>query len=200
MNPDEHKAKHPRDICPDNIDSELDEILASYSRAEPRSGLEGRIIANLRTEWQHGRVRLWWRWPSVALVLFVIALAISARWKFSAPAQSGTAGPARLSTVLPPVILSSPVASTSTRKSLARSNRVARGSTNPPKLAQFPSRQPLSEQEKVLADYVARFRAEAVLVARVNREEFIRDGEQMTVGPRARTDLPEFDEKETTNR
>ena len=38
-----------------------------------------------------------------------------------------------------------------------------------PRLEQFPSPQPLSEQERILADYVTQFRREAVLGAEAQR-------------------------------
>jgi hypothetical protein len=47
-----------------------------------------------------------------------------------------------------------------------------------PKLDQFPSPQPLSEQEKILANYVARFHDEALLVARARSESLQRDREE----------------------
>ena len=47
-----------------------------------------------------------------------------------------------------------------------------------PKLDQFPSPHPLSEQERMLASYVAQFHDEAVIVARARTEALRRDREQ----------------------
>lgn len=44
-----------------------------------------------------------------------------------------------------------------------------------PKLDQFPSPQPLSEQEKMLAEYVAGHRQQAILIARVRMAELKKD-------------------------
>jgi hypothetical protein len=47
-----------------------------------------------------------------------------------------------------------------------------------PKLDQFPSPQPLSEQEKILASYVAEYPEHAVLVAQARAEALLRDQEE----------------------
>jgi len=52
-----------------------------------------------------------------------------------------------------------------------------------PKLDQFPSPQPLTEQEKILASYVARFHAQAVLIARVANEEIQQDRAELIDKP-----------------
>jgi hypothetical protein len=199
MNPEDYEQMRHRNICPDHFDRELDAAVSRYANVEPRFGLEKRIMANLQAAQDHAPVRLWWRWPSAALALVVIVLAVSIRWRSSKPARYEIAGPAKLGTVLPHVVLSSPISPQGTKKGSPRSKPRGHGVTNSPKLEQFPSPQPLSEQEKVLADYVARFRDEAVLIARVNSEELMRDRAEMTDGSGASTDLTQFDEKETTN-
>jgi hypothetical protein len=50
--------------------------------------------------------------------------------------------------------------------------------TSAPKSEQFPSPQPLSEQEKLLASYVERFPEHAVLVARAQAQLEQRDHEE----------------------
>jgi hypothetical protein len=58
----------------------------------------------------------------------------------------------------------------SLKPALRRSHRkrppALAGTIDEPKLEHFPSRRPLSEQERVLASYAARFPAEAALIAR----------------------------------
>jgi hypothetical protein len=44
-----------------------------------------------------------------------------------------------------------------------------------PKLDQFPSPQPLSEQEKILAAYVAKYPEDALLLAQARAEALRRD-------------------------
>jgi hypothetical protein len=200
MNPNEYESIHHPKICPDDIDRELGTVLASYSKVEPRPGLEKRVMAHLRAKRDRAPVRFWRRWPFVSLALVVVVLAISVRWRSSKPARYEMAGPAKFGNVLPHVVLSSPVSPQSPTKRLARSKPRRQGVANLPKLETFPSPQPLSEQEKVLADYVARFREEAVLIARVNSEESMRDLAEITDGSGTSTGLSEFDEKEATNR
>jgi hypothetical protein len=49
---------------------------------------------------------------------------------------------------------------------------------NSPKLDQFPSPQPLSEQEKILASYVNQFPDHAALLAQARMEMLRRDREE----------------------
>jgi hypothetical protein len=46
---------------------------------------------------------------------------------------------------------------------------------NSPKLDQFPSPQPLSEQEEILANYVGKYPEHAILIARARNEALQRD-------------------------
>jgi len=46
---------------------------------------------------------------------------------------------------------------------------------NSPKLEQFPSPQPLSEQERILANYVGKYPEHATLIARARSEALQRD-------------------------
>src|SRR5215467_5137159 len=61
---------------PDNQfdDLRFDELLKQYGRAEPRDGLEGRVLARLATELAQPN-RLTWRWHWVIAVLAVGAIA-----------------------------------------------------------------------------------------------------------------------------
>lgn len=200
MNSNEYKSTDSGDISPDTFEQELDTALASYSNAEPRFGLEKRVMANLRAERERVPARLWWRWPSVVWALFAIVLAISAEWRLSKPARHDMAGPVKLATATPHVFPPVPGLLERRTHGSARTKLRTRGPLNLPRLEQFPSPQPLSEQEKVLADYVARFREEAVLIARIDNEEFMRDQAALNNGSRTNTDLTEMDEKGTTNR
>jgi hypothetical protein len=84
---------------------------------------------------------------------------------------------------------------------MPRAHATAVASANP-KLDQFPSPQPLSEQEKLLENYVAKYPERAVLLARARFEALQRDQlEEMNPLPsRDRTsDLKERD-NDTTER
>jgi anti-sigma-K factor RskA len=60
----------------DELDSILDTALAKYAAAEPRTGLEDRVLANLRAERTRIPVHAGWRW-SVAAVLAVVIVAVA---------------------------------------------------------------------------------------------------------------------------
>lgn len=66
------------------LDQWLDEALSQYSAAEPRLGLEQRVIAQVRSEEQaRAERRNWWRWmpafAAIAAVLIVVA-AVKPYW------------------------------------------------------------------------------------------------------------------------
>ena len=69
-----------------------------------------------------------------------------------------------------------------------------------PKLDQFPSPQPLSEQEQMLASYVAQFRPQAVLIARVMSEELQRDRMEVMGNSQGSERLEGDDEQQSTNK
>ena len=199
MNPNDYEPADRRDIGPDVLEQEFDAALAAYSNVEPRFGLEKRVMANLRAERERVPAQLWWRWPSVALAVAVMVLVVFAEWRSSKPAGYEMAGPVKLATATPLVV--PPPASIENRThGSARANPRTQADSSPPKLERFPSPQPLSEQEKVLADYVARFREEAVLIARVDNEEFIHDQAELNNVSITNADFTELDEQEKTNR
>ena len=160
------------------LDRELDAALAKYRAIEPRAGLADRVLANLRAEQGHATARSWRRWPAVTALAAVIVLAISVAWRSWKPAQSVTIQS-------PPVTVRtnghagmqlakvSPSRSTQTRQAASgmkfKPQRVGHplAVTPDPKLDQFPSPRPLSNQEKILAEYVAEHHQQAVLIARV---------------------------------
>ena len=180
----------------DELDREIDAALSKFVSVEPREGLEQRVLANLRAGQQLSAKASWWRWPAVAaLAVVVIVLAVSAVRRSERPAHdfavhrslatapnvpqpgtqaasqggSGPIGPyearsgRRLKphTVIPPATVAASAA----------------------KLDQFPSPQPLSEQEKILESYVTNYPEEAVLIARARAEELRRDAaEEMSDG------------------
>ena len=64
----------------DRLDRMLEAALAKYAAAEPRPGLEDRVLANLRAERTRMPVHAWWRW-SVAAVLAVVIVAMALAWR-----------------------------------------------------------------------------------------------------------------------
>jgi hypothetical protein len=166
------------DVKRDELDHELDVALARYAAAEPRTGLEERILANMRAERAQVADRAWWRWGlAAAAAVVVVAMA----WRLGKPSH--------------PVVVSHPSAATQILKEPATKvvangrrsgpRRLERGlaqkanaiHAHPPvamvaeaRLDRFPSPQPLSEQELALARYVSEFPEEATLIARTQAE------------------------------
>jgi hypothetical protein len=164
----------------DALDRELDAALAKYVAVEPRMGLEERVLTHLRAE-RGTAAPTWWQWPAIVALASAVAivLGVSLLWKSAKPApevavhhpptvvQSGpqspknTPNPARLSSTMKKVI---------TRDRRRQSIAVAG-----PKLEQFPSPRPLSEQEKILERYVTNDLQQATLIARARTEALGRD-------------------------
>ncbi|HEY3975056.1 MAG TPA: hypothetical protein VGM18_18765 [Candidatus Sulfotelmatobacter sp.] len=163
------------------LDRVLDAALADYAAVEPRAGLEERILANLRAEPMHvGGAR--WKWGWAAAVAGVALIVLTLSWlqrptptvashpsgARQSPPQSGTELSSRAAVEVPLR------AHERIRKTAARRfprTAVAGG----PKLDVFPSPQPLTEQEKLLAGYVAEYPEHAVLLARAQAEDLRRD-------------------------
>ncbi len=156
-------------------DDRLDEALKKYGAAEPRAGLESRILANLSGErenlaWRHSH----WRLPA-ATIAFGVAVVVgffltrkpdsphvNVVNQTSLTENQEISRPA-ISDPIPPVALG---AIAHVKKS---QRHVAQVRTEP-HLEQFPSPTPLNEQEEMLVRYVRERRQEAVMVARARAE------------------------------
>jgi hypothetical protein len=170
----------------DALDRELDAALAQYGAVEPRAGLERRVLTNLQAEREKIASRSWWRWPATAALAAAVTIAVggSLMWRSAktppvvsrdrppTSVESGgqggpiLAGDARNS---PPLISSA--RRNQTNRDRRRQPTVAAG----PKLEQFPSPQPMSEQEKILAIYVAQYPEHAALIAEARTEALKKD-------------------------
>jgi hypothetical protein len=153
-------------------DERLDQALKKYGRAEPRAGLESRIVANLAAERERRAGPSWrLRFMAATLAFGVVAVvgyclmqklhSLSVRVVSTAPITNRSQG------VSPPKI--------SDHLELRPPNHRMRhphiGSRRPEvRFEQFPSPRPLNEQEEMLARYVRERRQEAVLVARARAE------------------------------
>jgi hypothetical protein len=165
------------------IDEWLDAALKQRGAAEPRPGLENRVLAAVKAERERVDSQTWtWRpvWLSVAAILLIGIVTTLSR----AP---GKKGPASVeSNVTVPAASKSPERGTATSTALLRKSRpgALRRASAIPRSEQFPSPQPLSEQEQILARYIERFPREAMLVAQaqtqLSKQEMI---EQETQSP-----------------
>lgn len=164
----------------------LESALGQYSKAEPRPGLENRVLANLQAERNRiaSRRRWWAAGTAAALAAMMAAVWIgeSARERspvptvgkssshqeeFRASIQAGTTPQAA------PLARAYTAREVAKRKPANRPMHYAAGTT--PKLAQFPSPQPLSEQERILMSYVAIYPKHAALVAQARTEALRQD-------------------------
>jgi hypothetical protein len=190
----------------DALGRELDAALAKYASVDPRAGLENRVLASLRAEQLARPNHTWWRWSLAgALAAFVIVSVVLA-WKSGEPAHPVVAQRSPQMTPSPrtPATPSgSNFESNRARPSAPRSVRGAsphrRHPATPapalPKLDQFPSRQPPSQEELALRRYVSEFPEEATLIARA-QEEFEKEIEQKTDEARRQIDGKSFDQQE----
>jgi|SRR5579863_1646159 hypothetical protein len=170
-NRDWHASEH------DALDHELDSALRKYTSVEPRAGLENRILANLQAERGRAPHRAWWRWSiapwALALAAAVIVATLALRSSTqrtpviadhpSAPTPSAKQPRPQLASNGPEAGMHPPAPIPS--RAIRHANSAAVADAHP-KLNQFPSPHPLSEQEKILADYVAQYSDQAVLIAR----------------------------------
>jgi hypothetical protein len=147
------------------LDELLDSALNEYSRAEPRSGLENRILATLSSKaqqesrWSWSRWQLWTAAAAVACVV-VAVLAINHK-QHSAPlvAPGQTIAKSTGSNSVPTVskTASAPHVRKITRR---KQQRLVAGTPAPViaavKQSVFPSPSPLSDQERLLFAYLKR--------------------------------------------
>ena len=172
----------------DALDRELDTALAKYAAVEPRAGIEARVLAHLRAEREQLSAHAPWGWkPVTALAAVGMILAAVLVWISGRRTQvvhHESAATPHTQVVLnganrperPPTPA---VPSEASSHSTHPGHRLA---TTVPRLEQFPSPQPLSEQEQMLANYVARDPEHAVLVARARMEALRRDqSEEMQI-------------------
>jgi hypothetical protein len=165
----------------DQLDHELDAALAKYATAEPRTGLEERILATLRAEREHAVAKAWWRWPALGVTAAaVIVVALFLVWRSGKPAHDITAHQPAVradkqtethiaaNDAVNPVRPAEPaVTTTPVRRSIHRP-QVAVASE--PRLDHFPSPRPLSDEEKLLVRYVQDFPQEAVMIAKAQAD------------------------------
>ena len=190
----DHHNQHDADWhkkANDEPDRELDSALAMYAAVEPRAGLEQRILANLRTARDQRAGLAWWRrsvtgWTVVAaaaVVIFAVAVALRSAKPARPDARNHPARATQTPHEPPRQVVTNEPEKTIRRHSPGPAQRSNHRSDSQlaaaaPKLDQFPSPHPLSDQEKLLARYVAEYPEHAVLVARAQAEALRRDQEE----------------------
>ena len=167
-------------------DRTLDVLLAKYSAVEPRAGLEARVLAHVYAQPSKADGFIRWRWGLAAVVALALLVAASLwRWRteshpLSAKGNVETNTSSTRPELVRPVLSTKHAAVQGTiRNKKGKSRQKAQTIlASAPKREQFPSPQPLSEQEKMLANYVMRFPEHAVLIARAQAEFEKREREE----------------------
>jgi len=166
------------------VDQWLEEELRRYGKAEPRSGLEMRVLASLHAEKDRIAARRRWWWAAgmmgataavIAVVWFGHADRAHRPAGASIAAHHENAGAPPQSISKPPVVKQT--ARAAQRRGMRQTAREAQ--VAPPKLDQFPAPAPLNEQEQLLARYVREFPQKAALVARAQTELQKQDEREM---------------------
>jgi hypothetical protein len=179
------------------LDRALDAALAKYTAVEPRTGLEERVLAGLRSCQAEVPHYSWWRWGLAGALAAIFVAALFLGLKPSKPSprqiashpstqepspivpQAAVVAENRPQAAQPTVIptrsahrRSTAARSTATRSTTARSTaaRLMASAKANPKLDAFPSRRPLSKQELALARYVRDFPEQAIIVAQAQAE------------------------------
>lgn len=164
----------PQNGSEDDLDRVLDSALAVCATVEARAGLEERVLAHLRAE-ESVEHRTWWSWGFAAaiLVLLIVVVVWHSNLETRAPITKQIARPAVVKPVesgnvqRPDIRIASPIRGGKTAKHQARPVN--------PKLDQFPSPHPLSEQEQILAMYINQNPERAALIAEARMETLRQD-------------------------
>ena len=175
MNVDDNNPEH-------EMDRWIDEAVSLYGKAEPRPGLEQRVLARLaEARRESSRTRRWWSALafSAAAILALVMVWQTRTEPTHIPAkpvakvattqrtEERTAGNKRLFDENTTRV-GRPLATVRNR-----SNRLAlavAATQNAPRLKRFPAPQSLSEQEQLLVRFVQEFPQKAALMARAQTE------------------------------
>jgi len=154
-------------------DTQLEAMLKKYGEAEPRVGMEGRVLARLAEEREHSPAYAWW-WRLVVAVLAIGAVAGIAVFVAIKPGSRHEIVnriPYVNTGQIPTPILAALAAKQNAARTtiLHQAQRKAQFSVEP-RLEQFPAPAPLNEQEVMLMRYVRDRRPEAVIVAKAREE------------------------------
>jgi len=175
MTDHEHNRNSPK---PTALDDQLDAALAQYTAIEPRAGLENRVLARLKAEQDRPTAVPWWRWAAVVAVAVIVMTFVVDRVRRVARDQVVHQSPTPAQEIKPEIEANA--TSTNRHKpggsSIAKPKRqITQTVAAPIKLEQFPSPRPLSEQEEILAEYVANYPEHAALIAEARTEVLRRE-------------------------
>jgi hypothetical protein len=168
------RAEDQQSVENDIFERQLAAALRVFAGCEPRAGLEDRVRAGLRV----GRKRQpsWNRWLDIAAATLAIAsillvAPISEKRSQKLAAVIHSTAPVRKN----PVWELKAAAKGMRSHPGLRAGHAVKRAVALPRLQQFPSPQPLSEQERILANYVIKNRKQAVLIARARMASLKQD-------------------------
>ncbi len=152
------------------VEQWLDTGLKRYGEAEPRLGLEGRILARLRTEQARRASPSWQWWPPLAAIVIVAAVALPLLTRKPIPTRSVPVATYSVETGSaalrqPTVGFRRPDTTAQLQGRRKRIQRQIAPAPAKPLPEQFPLPRPLSPQEELLLAYVEQVPAEEVAVA-----------------------------------
>jgi hypothetical protein len=180
----EHTGNDPEKQESGDLDRSLDAALAKYASAEPRAGLEERILANLRAADAAAKHRSWWTWGFAALAAVILVAGMIA-WRSARPVHPPIATHPSTTQQAPARPEWANRERTAPQKKLA-ARRVTRHHPRQetvaanPKLEVFPSPLPLSEQERLLEIYVSNNPEHAALLAEARMSDLRQEAEART--------------------
>lgn len=156
------------------LDEWLDQALTQYGQVEPRPGLENRVLAAVRVERERGTTH-GWRWQAalagLAAILLIAGGMHFVRWEsghVQPPLAKVNPAPSEQQGLRPSQAKTAKVEEAANGKfhvRVPRSHSRPVIESVPVRADQFPSPEPLSEQEKMLARYVQQFPREADFMA-----------------------------------
>jgi hypothetical protein len=164
---------HDNDKEKDRLDRWLDGALQRYGNVEPRAGLERRILTKLESAAQNRSTgRGWWSVFATAALMACMAIAVwlGIDMHHATKRAVAKANPANVRATTKRSQSAPPQVATLPHHVKRHSMRANIEAAKEPRLEQFPSARPLSEQEQLLARYVREFPEQAVLVAQAQTE------------------------------
>lgn len=150
------------------VDQWLDRAIEHYGEAEPRAGLEGRVLANLRAVNEQPSAWRGW-WPAVAAgVLMLVggaSLWVSGHHRITKAVAIHAPLVSLPAAAHPTLGMTHEIRATEASGQRPVRRSLVQMAEAEPRLDMFPAPRPLSEQEKILVNYVARFHDGAALLA-----------------------------------
>lgn len=158
-----------------SLDTLLDKALQQYGAAEARPGLEARIFANLAANSSTERQVTKWGWTLAFATCLIVTFSVWSTYHEILLQTTPIILSKRPGTMhIGPVQL--PNEAPKSKSVIAKAHtthiepRAYKSVANGPRLPQFPSQRPLSDQEQLLKQYVEQFPGEAMVVARAQTE------------------------------